>query len=105
MSKTHQIGSGEPSYEDQIGLGDSSKLNLAENNDFVSKVAYLVSKKIYARLPETTWSNFNLTLPNSAVIESENTVAPIHYDNIKQKNDENDIYGLLKEFKQFKEKI
>ena len=100
-SKPHQIGSGQTS-EEQIGLGESATTNLIENNEFLSKIAYLVTKKIYPRLPESTWSNFNLTLPNSTAIESENTVAPLHYDNIKQKNDENDIYGVYKKFKQFK---
>jgi hypothetical protein len=63
------------------------------NEEFVNKIAYLVTKKIYPRLPETTWNNFNLTSPNTSMLENPITTPPLHYDNIQRKNDENDIYG------------
>jgi hypothetical protein len=59
----------------------------------VNKIAYLVTKKIYPRLPETKWNNFNLTSPNTSMLERPPTGPPIHYDNSLPKNDENDIYG------------
>lgn len=54
-----------------------------------------MTKKIYPRLPQRTWNNFNLTSPNTSVVESPNTSAPIHYDNNLEKDNENDIYGFL----------
>ena len=98
-------GSGDQQIEDdklnqegdqpnQTGAGSKETENInLHSDDFVNKIAFLVTKKIYPRLPESTWSNFNLTTPNTSMIEGPNTSAPIHYDNTLTKNDENDIYG------------
>ena len=56
-----------------------------------------MTKKIYPRLPQSTWNNFNLNSPNTSMIEQPNTSAPIHYNNTLPKNDENDIYGITNE--------
>ena len=71
LSNSHQIGSGDEIKNiDQIGQGESSSRQKLSDDDFVNKIAYLVTKKIYPRLPEQSWTNFNLTLPNSSMVES-----------------------------------
>jgi hypothetical protein len=78
----------ETSAGTQVGTGQ-----MFDNDEFVNKIAALVTKKIAPRLPETIWNNFNLTSPNTAMITSSKTDPPLHYANRKSKDDENDIYG------------
>lgn len=77
----------------QSGTGSSTSITIPNEDDFVNKIAILVSKKIQPRLPETIWNNFNLTSPNTSMIGPPNTSAPLHYNNTINKDDENDIFG------------
>ena len=85
---------------DQIGTGQSeskpSTSQFISNEDaFVEKIALLVTQKIEPRLTNSTWKNFNLTSPNTAVIKDSELEGPIHYNNIILKDQENDQYGIL----------
>jgi hypothetical protein len=79
---------------DQSGAGQNSlkRKQYLANDDFVTKVALLVTEKIKPRLPGNIWNNFSLSLPNSTCIETANTEPPIHYENLRVKTDENDVY-------------
>ena len=65
------------------------------NDEFMTKIASLVTKNLQPRLPETIWNNYNLSTPNTAVAKPSKTTAPQHYDNTKSKDDENDLYGNI----------
>ena len=54
-----------------------------------------MTQKIEPRLTNSTWKNFNLTSPNTAVIKDSELEGPIHYNNIILKDQENDQYGIL----------
>ncbi len=85
---------------DQQGSGSSGnnkKSDLEENEDFIAKVAHLVGQKlnqpVFNRPVVTTWSNYDLSLPNSAALAKPDTSAPLHFNNTIRKNDENDQFG------------
>jgi hypothetical protein len=86
-----QSGSG--ISKEQIGSGSQNPIAISSDDEFVNKIAILVSKKIHPRLPETLWNNYNLTFPNTSMISPSNTNPPLPYDNTINKDDENDIYG------------
>ena len=80
------------SYQSGSGV---AKTSISNDEEFVNRIALLVTKKIHPRLPETIWNNFNLSEPNTAMTTQPNTLPPLHYDNVMEKNDENDVYGKL----------
>jgi hypothetical protein len=86
-------GSGNPKESPQFGSGSQKRSAASSEDEFVNKIAILVTKKIYPRMPESIWNNYNLTSPGTSMVEPANTTPPIHYDNILNKDDENDIYG------------
>jgi hypothetical protein len=89
----NQVGSGTAMPKKvQSGTGSSASM-ISNEDEFVNKIAILVTKKIQPRLPETIWNNFSLTSPNTSMIEPSNTSPPIHYNNTINKDDENDMYG------------
>ncbi len=88
--------------DDKIdNLGEQSGSGISKNSDeeFISKVADLVGKKLTpllnARPVQTTWSNFNTSLPTTAIVTSDDTSPPLHFNNSITKNDQNDIFGNI----------
>ena len=80
----------------QSGSGASGTSH-HQDDDFISKVAELVSKKLNnplskARPVSSSWSNFALSPPSTSIINSADTNPPIHYDVRRFKNDENDSF-------------
>jgi hypothetical protein len=93
----NQSGSGQLENRDNYQSGSGlSKSGFSNDEEFINKIAMLVTKKIHPRLPQTIWNNFSLTSPSTSTTASENTSPPLHYDNVINKNDENDIYGKQK---------
>ena len=90
-SEEIQSGSGTSNQPCQFGCGPQKQIS--NEDEFIKKIAILVTKKINPRLPETIWNNFNLTSPSTSVVTPSNTNPAIHYDNTINKNDENDVYG------------
>ena len=80
---------------EQIGSG--SKRKLAPKDKFIDKVAELVSKRLNpitaARPVNSSWSNFDLSPPSTSIIGSVNTSPPLHFDQKRMKNDQNDSFG------------
>ena len=71
-----------------------------ENQDFISKVAALVSEHLKPNVQEarpvsTNWSNFNLLPPSTSVIGTTDTRPPVHFDQSHFKNDDNDYFGTF----------
>ena len=77
---------------EQFGSGSGNDVSLSEpqpstsqfisNEDaFVERIAKLVTEKIEPRLTNSTWKNFNLSSPNTAIIKDTNLEGPIHYNN------------------------
>lgn len=95
--ESSQVGSGNTAVSKVIQSGSGSSRSIAVQNEdeFINKIAILVTKKIQPRLPETIWNNFNLTSPNTSMIAQPNTSPPLHYNNTITKDDENDIYGIF----------
>ena len=86
----------------QSGKGMTLPLKRKFNTDvFIAKVAKLVTKKLSTTAPtlhnarpvNTGWTNFDLSPPSTSVIGSVNTTPPIHFDQKRQKNDDNDSFG------------
>ena len=73
------------------------KENFLSNEDaFVERIVSIVTEKIQPRLAGALWKSFNLTSPSTSTIETQNLKAPLHYDNVISKSDENDKYGKQK---------
>ena len=102
-TKQQRSGSDEEEQKDesliQSGSGLlSRKRKYSEDDDeYISKIATLVSQKIQnpllnARPVNTAWTNYNLSLPSTSVAQSANTTPPVHYDVKKFQNDDNDSF-------------
>jgi hypothetical protein len=84
---------------DQSGSGN--KTEDKDSDAFISKVAHLVGQKLQnplwnARPVVTAWTNFDTSLPSTAITTKPDTTAPLHYNNPVAKNDENDTFGNLR---------
>ena len=70
------------------------------DQEFIGKIVKLVTEQITnptnplkdARPVNSTWSNFDLSPPSTSVINSANTVPPIHFTQTRIKNDDNDSF-------------
>jgi hypothetical protein len=90
----------------QIGSGSLKRKRKSSetNDDFITKVAHLVSQKFSnAEIPiprprpvNTTWSNYDLTPPSTSVFGNVNTSPPLHFNQSRIKNDFNDSFGNYK---------
>ena len=87
------IQSGSGTSQEQFGTGSQNPIVISSEDEFVNKIAILVSKKIHPRLPESIWNNYNLTSPSTSMITPSNTKPPLPYNNTINKDDENDIDG------------
>ncbi len=80
----------------QTGSGET-KPRKSDDEDFIQKVAYLVGEKLNpllkARPVSTLWSNYDISLPSTSLLETPDSTPPLHYNNTISKNDENDSYG------------
>ena len=102
----HAVESNDDDDDDSLLQSGSGLLKRpsAEKEDFISKVATLVSERLksdstpQARPVYTNWSNFNLSPPGTSVIGTTNTTPPIHYNQPRIKNNEDDIFGRLNLF-------
>jgi hypothetical protein len=87
------IQSGSGTSQEQFGTGSQNPIVISSEDEFVNKIAILVSKKIHPRLPESIWNNYNLTSPSTSMITPSNTKPPLPCNNTINKDDENDIDG------------
>lgn len=87
----------------QFGSGNlKRRASDVDDESFISKVANLVSQRLNpnqnplasARPVNTGWTNYDLSPPSTSVIGNVNTTPPVHYNQPRLKNDENDSFGL-----------
>ena len=111
FSASTSKGSGSTEHEDlhhdeleeenpliQSGAGHLKKNT--NDEELIGRIVKLVTEQITnssnplkdARPVNTTWSNFDLSPPSTSVINSANTVPPIHFTQTRIKNDDNDSF-------------
>ena len=76
---------------------DVHKRKLSPDDDFITKVATLVTERLSnplqsARPVNTLWTNYNLSPPSTSVIGSVQTTPPLPFDVKRFKNDDNDSF-------------
>ena len=80
----------------QSGSGLSNPKQKTDE-DFITKVATLVTERLSnplqsARPVNTSWTNYNLSLPSTSVIGTVDTTPPLPFDIKRLKNDFNDSF-------------
>jgi hypothetical protein len=65
---------------------------LTPNDNFIDKIATLVSKKLQPPIATSNWQNYNLNPPNSSNLAVPNSTPALKFDNTIIKNDKNDIF-------------
>ena len=83
--------------EDAI-LQSSSQTGGGFTEDILSKIAQLVAQRLHPHLEAprpvvSNWSNYDLSPPSTSVIGTANTTPALNFNQPRQKNDYNDVFG------------
>lgn len=74
-----------------IPIQSGSGLSSNPSEDVIKQLADAVTERVTQQISKT-WQTYNLTQPQTAEVESEDTSAPLPYNNEVKKNDLNDVF-------------